>query len=211
MNTKTVYQYEEYKDHGKDTGIYIYRQELVLDSSDKSPSGRWNIPAYCTEVEPELEEKEGFKFKWTGEGWEYWEEPKEEKEEPAEPTFEELQERKISELKYKRDSLEVEPIEYNGSNFDYDEKARDRINAAIIALEQLGEEASLAWTTADNTEVMVTAQDLKNVISAVAVRSNNLHIAYRDAKEAVEAAKDEEALNSIKLEDYIPSLEILTE
>ena len=127
------------------------------------------------------------------------------------PSLENEQTKKINELKLERDAKEVEPIEYNGKFFDYDDKARDRINAAIIALEQLGEEASLAWTTANNTEVMVTAQDLKNVISTVAVRSNNLHIAYRDAKEAVEAAEDEETLNSIKLEDYIPSLEVLTE
>nr|DAD81416.1 MAG TPA: protein of unknown function (DUF4376) [Podoviridae sp. ctqve24] len=138
---------------------------------------------------------------------------KEEREyvEPEPPTLEELKTSKIAGMKAERDIKEVKPIEYNGSNFDYDDKARDRINAAIIALEQLGEEASLAWTTADNTEVMVTAQDLKNVISAVAVRSNNLHIAYRDAKEAVEAVENEETLNSIKLEDYIPSLEVLTE
>lgn len=211
MENKIVYQYEEYKNHGKDTGIFIYKNNLILDDSDKDPLGNWNIPAYCTEIKPELEEKEGFKFKWTGSAWEYWEEPKEEKEEPAEPTFDELKENKIQELKYQRDQLEVEPIEYNDNIYDYDEKARDRINAAIIALEQIGPEASLSWTTADNKEAIVTAQDLKNVISAVAVRSNNLHIAYRKAKEAVEAITEEnkEQLDEITLESYLVEQETL--
>ena len=50
------------------------------------------------------------------------------------PSLEELKIAKLAELKSTRDTLEVEPITYNGNNFDYDEKARDRINAAIIAL-----------------------------------------------------------------------------
>ena len=70
--------------------------------------------------------------------------------------------------------------------FDFDEKARDRINSAIIALSITGQ--SIEWTTANNTNVLVTADDLRSVIAAVAVRSNKLHTAYRIAKEKVEAA-----------------------
>lgn len=92
------------------------------------------------------------------------------------------------ELKYQRDTAEVEPVEYNGHSFDYDDKARDRINAAIIALELQGEGATIEWTTADNADTPVTANDLKMIIAAVAVRSNKLHTAYRAAKEKVEAA-----------------------
>ena len=95
---------------------------------------------------------------------------------------------KIAELKAERDSKEVEPIEYQGYSFDYDSKARDRINAAIIALELQGEGATIDWTTADNADTPVTATDLKMIIAAVAVRSNKLHTAYRIAKEKVEEA-----------------------
>ena len=107
----------------------------------------------------------------------------------AEEPIEILRERKIMELKRQRDSKEVEPIEYNGNLYDYDEKARDRINAAIIALSLQGEVASIDWTTADDTNVKVTANDLRMVIAAVAVRSNALHTAYRKAKEQVESAQ----------------------
>lgn len=106
----------------------------------------------------------------------------------AEEPIETLRERKIMELKYQRDTAEVEPVEYNGHSFDYDDKARDRINAAIIALELQGEGATIEWTTADNADTPVTANDLKMIIAAVAVRSNKLHTAYRAAKEKVEAA-----------------------
>lgn len=99
---------------------------------------------------------------------------------------------KIVELKAERDAREVEPITYNGNRYDYDDKARERINAAIIALDvqtaQAKAVASLDWTTADNADVSVTADDLRCVIASVAQRSNALHIAYRVAKENVEQA-----------------------
>ena len=105
-----------------------------------------------------------------------------------EEPLENVKQRKIMELKRQRDTAEVAPIAYNGHSFDYDDKARDRINAAIIALSLQGEGATIDWTTADNQDVKVTANDLRMVIAAVAVRSNALHTAYRIAKEKVEAA-----------------------
>lgn len=117
-----------------------------------------------------------------------------------EEPLENVKQRKILELKRQRDTAEVEPIEYNGHSFDYDDKARDRINAAIIALSLQGEGASIDWTTADNADTPVTANDLKMIIAAVAVRSNKLHTAYRVAKEKVEAAATKEEVENIALE-----------
>ena len=105
-----------------------------------------------------------------------------------EESLESVKEHKILTLKIQRDNLEVEPIAYNGHSYDYDSKARDRISAAIIALELQGEGATIEWTTADNADTPVTANDLKMIIAAVAVRSNKLHTAYRVAKGKVEAA-----------------------
>ena len=105
-----------------------------------------------------------------------------------EEPLENVKQRKILMLKRQRDNLEVEPIEYNGHLYDYDSKARDRISAAIIALDVQGEGAKISWTTADNEDAVVTAQDLRAIVAAVAVRSNLLHIAYRKAKEKVEEA-----------------------
>ena len=106
----------------------------------------------------------------------------------AEEPIGNIRARKIMELKRQRDAAEVEPVEYGGHLYDYDSKARDRIAAAIIALDVQGEGAKISWTTADNEDAVVTAQDLRMIIAAVAVRSNALHTAYRAAKAQVEAA-----------------------
>lgn len=105
-----------------------------------------------------------------------------------EEPIENVKQRKILMLKRQRDTAEVEPVEYGRHLYDYDSQARDRINAAIIALDVQGEGAKISWTTADNEDAEVTAQDLRAIVAAVAVRSNLLHGAYRKAKAEVEAA-----------------------
>lgn len=116
-----------------------------------------------------------------------------------EEPLEVIKQRKITELKYQRDKAEVEPIIYQGYSFDYDDKARDRISAAIVALEILGASVTLTWTTADNKDVKVTASDLRGIIAQVALRSDKLHIAYRKAKEKVETATTKEEVEAINL------------
>ena len=106
---------------------------------------------------------------------------------------------KIAELKAERDAAEVEPITYKGNLYDYDDKARERINAAIIALELQGEGATIDWTTADNADTPVTAADLRMIIAAVALRSNKLHTAYRTAKEKVLEATTKEEVEQVVL------------
>lgn len=115
------------------------------------------------------------------------------------PTLQEIKAAKIAELKVQRDVAEVEPIIYQGYSFDYDSKARDRISAAIISLELQGANADIAWTTADNQDVSVTAADLRAIVAAVAVRSNALHVAYRTAKAQVEAAGTVDEVRAVSL------------
>ena len=115
-----------------------------------------------------------------------------------EEPLEVLRQRKIAELKYQRDKAEVQPIEYNGNLYDYDEKARDRINVAIAAL---GDTGSLSWTTADNKEVTVTGVDLRSVLIEVAKRSIALHKAYRAAREKVLNATTREEVEKVVLNE----------
>ena len=120
-----------------------------------------------------------------------------------EKSLDQLKRDKIYSLKNRRDSLEVTPIVYNENTYDYDDKARERINAAIIALDvqsKNAEMASIDWTTADNKDVRVTADDLRMVIASVAQRSNALHVAYRVAKEKIEKASTKEEVEAITLE-----------
>lgn len=116
-----------------------------------------------------------------------------------EEPIENVKQRKILMLKRQRDAAEVKPIEYGGHLYDYDSKARDRISAAIIALDVQGEGASINWTTADNEDAVVTARDLRMIIATVAVRSNALHTAYRAAKAKVEAASTAEEVEAVTM------------
>lgn len=107
--------------------------------------------------------------------------------------------RKIMELKRQRDNAEVEPVEYGGHLYDYDSKARDRISAAIIWLDAQGDDAKISWTTADNEDSAVTAQDLRMIIAYAAERSDKLHTAYNTAKEQVEAAQNKDEIDTISI------------
>lgn len=205
------------------TKEYTGVEPAVLDPLESKLQGKevYLLPANATFTEPTF--KDGYANVWNGEAWEqlednrgkrYWLKSdtfgtpaKTMKELGAFPdnavftapekTLSELKQEKINALKVERDRLEVEPIAYNGNMFDFDDKARDRINSAIIALDRTG--TSLYWTTADNENVLVTADDLKNVVAAVAVRSNALHVAYREAKAKVEQATTVDEVEAISL------------
>ncbi|WP_304261716.1 DUF4376 domain-containing protein [Phascolarctobacterium succinatutens] len=116
-----------------------------------------------------------------------------------EEPIENVKQRKILVLKRQRDAAEVEPVKYGGYLYDCDSKARDRINAAIIALNVQGEGAKISWTTADNEDAVVTAADLRMIIASVAARSNKLHTAYRTAKARVEAAVTADEVRAVAM------------
>lgn len=193
-----------------------YKSEVnaQLDPLESARAGKdiYLLPANATWDKPTP--KDGCMAVWNGESWNmvednrkkaYWL-PEDKYGAPAremkelgplpegatltapERTIDEVKADKVQSLKTERDSKEVEPITYNGNSYDYDDKARERINAAIIALDVQGADASIDWTTADNADVRVTANDLRMVIAMVAQRSNALHVAYRAAKDKVEQA-----------------------
>lgn len=209
---KTAYLFDE------KTKEFKNEVNAQLDPLESTKAGKdiYLLPANATWDEPTV--KDGCVPVWNGETWdavedhrkqEYWL-PEDKYGAPAremkelgplpegatltvpERTLEEVKAAKIAELKTERYSREVEPIEYGGNLYDYDDKARERINAAIIALDmqtaQTKAVANIDWTTADNADVKVTADDLRMVIAMVAQRSNALHVAYRAAKDKIAAA-----------------------
>lgn len=219
-----VYKYDE------ETKEYIGTEPALLDPLETEQQGKdvYLLPANATFILP-TEPPDGYVNVWNGSAWEqvednrkqeYWL-PEDKYGAPAremkelgplpegatltapERTLEEVKAAKIAELKTERDSREVEPIEYGGNLYDYDDKARERINAAIIALDvqtaQTKAVASIDWTTADNQDVKVTADDLRCVIAMVAQRSNALHVAYRVAKGKVEQATSVSEVEAITL------------
>lgn len=217
-----VYKYDE------KTKEYLGTEQALIDPLESELQGKeiYLLPANATFEKPNLQE--GFASVWNGKweniednrGKEYWLQddaygtPAREMKElgplpegatlkAPERTLEEVKAAKIAELKTERDSREVQPIEYGGNLYDYDDKARERINAAIIALDmqtaQTKAVASIEWTTANNADISVTADDLRCVIAMVAQRSNALHVAYRTAKGKVEAAATVAEVEAIAL------------
>lgn len=210
-----VYKYDE------QTKEYIGTEQALINplESELQGKGIYLLPANATFAIPVL--KDGFASVFNGTQWEniednrgkeYWLDTdtfgtpaKTMKELGAFPanavftapvkTLEQLKQDKINKFKSIRDTEEVKPISYQGYHFDYDSKARDRINAAIIALDV--SKGQIAWTTADNTEVMVNADNLRGVIAAVALRSNALHVKYRNLKEQVLACTTAEEVAKI--------------
>ena len=176
-----AYKYDENK-------YYAGQQECQIDPLESKKQGHpvYLLPADCTWAEP-LNEKEGYKIKWNGEAWEYEEIPV--PPEPEPPTLEEVKEQKINGLKSIRDAKEVEPVLYAARKFDFDSKSYERITAAIYALDMQGATSTINWTLADNGSTPVTANDLRGVIAAAAVRSDALHTAYRALKSQVQAAE----------------------
>ena len=167
---------------------YAGQQDCQLDPIATKREGHevWLLPANCTWEEP-LEEKEGYKIKWNGNEWEYELIPIEPEPEP--PTLDEVKAQKINELKAVRDAKEMEPVLYAEHKFDFDSKSYERITAAIYALDMQGATSTINWTLADNSSTPVTANDLRGVIAAAAVRSDALHTTYRALKAQVQAAK----------------------
>ena len=219
-----VYKYDE------ETKEYIGTEPALLDPLETEQQGKnvYLLPANATFIPP-TEPPDGYVNVWNGSAWEqvednrkqeYWlpEDkygaparemkelgalPKGAKLAAPERTLDEVKTDKVQNLKAERDAREVEPISYNSNSYDYDDKARERINAAIIALDVQSAKAkataSIDWTTADNQDVKVTADDLRCVIASVANRSNALHVAYRVAKGKVEQATTVAEVEAITL------------
>lgn len=113
------------------------------------------------------------------------------------PDLDTVKATKIAQLKRIRDTKELEPVEFDGSSFDFDSKSYERITAAIYALESQGAPATINWTLADNGSTPVTAANLRGVIAAAAVRSDALHTQYRILKESVLAAETVDEVDKI--------------
>lgn len=184
---KTVYSYSPWD------GIYIGR--VLLDDSDRSPSGLWNIPAFCTEKEP-LEEKEGFTIHFDQKDNE-WKYEAIEKQEDYKLSLEELKEIKIYELKEQRKQLETAPIMYKNKEIDYDKESQFRMELVSELLEE--NDTNIKWTMTDNDEEQLTVDDFKQIRLLAAQRVIDLHTKYNEAKILVESAKTEDDLKKIEI------------
>ena len=199
--TKIVYCYDEKN---------YYEKSLTLDKSDISPSGRWNIPARCTEIEP-LEENEGYKIKWNGIGWEY--EQEEQPEPEPEPTFEELQQQKLREV----DAWTASKItggfvsEASGEPVTYDSDKDTQLTMQGIALNVNTELFAKKYPTGcpvrgyaqgseEKTIYMLSAEQVMNWCADLPMHIGTCKQAGWAKQAEVQAATTKEELETIVLE-----------
>lgn len=102
----------------------------------------------------------------------------------------------IERLKLIRNQKELEPIEYNNNSFDADKDSLLRLDKARQSLEDNNLE-SIEWTTANNQRVEVTVNDFKGINTAVAYRSNQLHIRYNELKNYINSIEDDKYVADI--------------
>ena len=115
------------------------------------------------------------------------------------PDIETVKAEKIASLKNERQEREAAPVPYMDKLWDFDAKSRDRITAAITALE-VSDIETITWTAYDDTSSDLTIVDLKNIIATAAVRGNELHTQYRVLRDAVNAAETVEEIENINWE-----------
>lgn len=113
------------------------------------------------------------------------------------PQLQEVKERKIEQLKQERNNREEAPVEYKEKLWDFDADSRARINAAASALELIEDVQYLTWTSADDTSLDLTAQDLRMIVAIAAIRGDALHKKYRELRDAVNAADNIEQIDYI--------------
>ena len=96
---------------------------------------------------------------------------------------------KIELLKLERDTKELEPIEYNGHLFDADKTSLTRMDKARQSLVD-NNIPNITWTTTNNERVEVTVADFAGINTALALRSNMLHIRYNELKDYINEMDD---------------------
>ena len=119
-----------------------------------------------------------------------------------EPVLDDVKANKKHELKYERDKREVAVIDYKGKQFDYDAKARERLNIARQALEDNNLPKQM-WTCADNTDIELTVEDFKNINSLAAQRSGQLHDQYRKLCNHIDGLQTKEEIEKITFDTQI--------
>lgn len=123
--TKQAWQYD---DDGKYVG------EVTLTWMNRSPiSGRWQIPAYCTTVEPPAE-KDGYERCFDGTTWNYVEMPPEPEPEPEpEPTPEEKIAKLDAEYEQSKQSI---TLSYVDAVMTDDVELQEGLKEDLIALNE---------------------------------------------------------------------------
>lgn len=117
-----------------------------------------------------------------------------------ETALEEAKESSKALINAARNAAERKPFIAFGKPFDADDKAIQRLlgaaQAALFA-KQSGSELSIEWTCADNSTIVLTADELTQVPVIMAQQADAIHQKARALKAAVDSATTLEEINAI--------------
>lgn len=100
-----------------------------------------------------------------------------------------------------RDGLESKGFEYLGKVFDSDERSIYRINTAAqaaMAAALSDVDMTIDWTTADNTVVTLTRDQIIGMPAALAANSNAIHQQAKQLRDALNMAGSYQEVEAIK-------------
>lgn len=109
-------------------------------------------------------------------------------------TLDELKEMKWTEIKEQRDRIEFSGFVWNDHTFDSDQLSQGRLLAASLATD-----TTIDWTLKDNTTITLSADDIKQVLTALTSHVTYWHEKGRLAKRAIDAATTPDEVKNITL------------
>lgn len=180
---------------------YILIGARELNINNRSPiSGNWQIPAKCTTIQPP-EEKEGFLifFNSKTKTWDYRrisdiESPTEKYYTDQEP-LDHVQRNRIVSFKNNRFVDESNPIIYNDHEYDFDERSRERLLMAYLALDQID---SITWSDTKGIQSTLTKSDISKIFLVGLKRSDKLYEIYKEMKQKVMDCKTTEEVRNLE-------------
>lgn len=119
---------------------------------------------------------------------------------PQKP-LEELKAEKRAEINQARDNAEQGGFKYLGKTFDSDQVSCIRMSSAAHAMQYAPDEATITWTTQDNSTIDLNKSQLACLVVALAQHSNECHQKATALKAQIDAAETAEELDKITWED----------
>ena len=109
------------------------------------------------------------------------------------PTKEQRIEAALSALEAEKNAkLQSLKIEYNGANYDADERSQLRVTGAVTLLSLAPSGTTQQWVDADNITRELSAGDLAAIGAIIANTITQITLDYRAKKDAAIAAKESE-------------------
>lgn len=112
-------------------------------------------------------------------------------------TLDELKAQKRAEINAHRDGDEQGGFEYLDKTFDSDPVSCQRISCAAQAMQYAADDATITWTTKDNSTIDLNKNQLSGLVVALAQWSNTCHQKATALKAKIEAAQTAEELEKI--------------